>query len=119
MQYAYWKVEVMRKHGRVVAARHLVPGLFVLGLPICAGATIILPFPLSLISAAPLTIYAALLAWLGLQVAAEERDVTIGIGAAVAAATMHIGYGLGTLVGLTSRPGRQTRIEKLMTRLTR
>ena len=29
LQHAYWKVEVMRKHGRVIAPRHLVPGVFV------------------------------------------------------------------------------------------
>jgi len=30
-QYGYWKVRVIRKHGRPAAARHLVPVIFVLG----------------------------------------------------------------------------------------
>lgn len=119
MQYAYWKVEVMRKHGRVVAPRHLVPGVFVVSLPMCISATLLLPLPLSLVPAIPVSMYAGMLGWLAVQVARRERDVMIGLGAAAAAATMHVGYGLGTLVGLTSRPGRQSRVERLMTRLTR
>jgi GT2 family glycosyltransferase len=31
-QYGYWKVRVIQKHKRPASARHLVPGLFVLGL---------------------------------------------------------------------------------------
>ena len=29
MQYGYWKVYILRKHGRPAALRHLVPGAFV------------------------------------------------------------------------------------------
>jgi len=119
MQYAYWKVEVMRKHGRVVAPRHLVPGAFVVALPLCAGATLLLPLPLSLVPALPLVSYVGLLGWLALDVAIRERDLRVGLGAAAAAATMHVAYGLGTLVGIASRPGRGSRIERAMTRLTR
>lgn len=119
MQYAYWKVEVMRKHGAVISPRHLVPGAFVVGLPLCVGASLMLPFPLSLVPLIPLATYGGMLGCLAAKVALEERDPRVGIGAAAAAATMHVAYGLGTLVGLVSRPGQQTRVERLMTRLTR
>lgn len=119
MQYAYWKVEVMRKHGRVVAPRHVVPGAFVIALPLCAGASLLLPLPLALIPAMPLITYGGLLSWLAASVAIKERDLPLGVGAAAAAATMHVGYGLGTLLGIASRPGRGDRVEALMTRLTR
>jgi succinoglycan biosynthesis protein ExoA len=118
-QYAYWKVEVMRKHGRVIAPRHVVPGVFIIALPFCAGATLLLPFPISLVPSVPLAVYGGLLAWLALATAVTERDLRVGVGAAAAAATMHVGYGLGTLAGVVSRPGSGTRIEQLMSRLTR
>ena len=31
LQYGYWKVAIMRKHRRLTALRHLIPGAFVLG----------------------------------------------------------------------------------------
>jgi hypothetical protein len=119
LQYAYWKVEVMRKHRRVIAPRHLVPGAFVLSLPICTGAALLLPFPLSLAPAAPLAAYGALLAWLAIDVTRRERDPRVGLAAAMAAGTMHVAYGLGTVLGLFSRPGSESRLERLMTRVTR
>jgi hypothetical protein len=118
MQYAYWKVEVMRKHKKVVAPRHLVPGAFVIALPVCAGMTL-LPPPVSLVGAAPLVAYGGLLSWLAVSTAVGKRDVRVGLGAALAAATMHVGYGLGTLAGVMSRPNTNSRLERLMSRITR
>lgn len=114
LQYAYWKVEVMRKHGRVIAPRHLVPGAFVLALPICAGASLLVP-----VAATPLVAYGGLLAWLATTTAIGERDLRIGLGAAAAAATMHVAYGLGTLAGIASRAGATGPVADLMTRITR
>ncbi len=119
MQYAYWKVEVMRKHKRVIAPRHLVPGVFVVAMPLCVGASLLLPFPLSLAPASAVLAYGSLLGWLAVDVGVREGDARIGLGAAAAAATMHAAYGLGTLIGIASRPGSGSRIERLMTRLTR
>lgn len=118
-QYAYWKIEVMRKHGRVIAPRHLVPGLFVSALPFCVGSAMLLPLPLSLLPASVLAAYGGLLGWLAVQVAVRERDPVVGVAAAAAATTMHVAYGMGSIVGLFSRPGRGSRIERLMTALTR
>ncbi|MDX2089242.1 MAG: glycosyltransferase family 2 protein [Kofleriaceae bacterium] len=119
LQYAYWKVEVMRKHGRVIALRHLVPGVFVFAAPLCAGASLLLPVPASIVAAAPLVAYGALLSWLAARVTIDTRDVRIGVGAAAAAATMHAAYGVGTIAGVFSRPGHGAALERLMTRLTR
>ena len=119
MQYAYWKVEVMRKHGRVIAPRHLVPGAFVVGVPLCLGATLLLPLPISVVPAMPLAAYGSLLGWLIVTTGVKERDLGIGLGAGAAAAAMHLAYGVGTLLGVLSRPGHGTRIERAMTRLTR
>lgn len=119
MQYAYWKVEVMRKHGTVVAPRHLVPGVFVVALPICVGASMLLPLPLSIIPVAPLLGYAGLLGTLAIKTMLDDRDVLVGMGAAAAAATMHFAYGVGTILGVFSRPNTGSRLERMMTRLTR
>lgn len=119
LQYAYWKVEVMRKHGRVIAPRHVLPGAFVLALPICVGATLLLPFPVNLVPATPLLAYGGMLGWLAATVGVRERDLRVGLGAAAAASAMHVAYGLGLIVGVLSRPGRGDRLDALMTRLTR
>lgn len=119
LQYAYWKVEVMRKHRRVIAPRHLVPGVFVLAMPLCVGTSLLVPFPLSTVPAVPVIAYGGILAWLAAGVALRDRDIRIGLGAAAAAGTMHVAYGLGTLVGVFSRPGDGSRLERIMTRLTR
>jgi hypothetical protein len=63
--------------------------------------------------------YGALLTWLGARAAVDAQDPVVGIGAAIAAATMHVAYGLGTVAGMFSRPGRGTRIEGLMSLITR
>lgn len=118
MQYAYWKVEVMRKHGRVIAPRHLVPGVFVVALPVCVAASM-LPAPVSLVGIAPLAAYGALLGSLAITTAARERDPRIGLGAAAAAATMHVAYGLGTLAGVVAPRHRAGVLTRVMSRLTR
>jgi hypothetical protein len=118
MQYAYWKVEVMRKHGRVIAPRHLVPGVFVLGLPVCLAASA-LPPPLSLVGITPLAIYGSLLGSLAVKTTLRERDAGIGLKTAAAALTMHVAYGLGTIAGAIAPRSRGGRLAGLMTRVTR
>jgi hypothetical protein len=111
-------VEVMRKHGRVIALRHLVPGVFVAALPACIAASLAPP-PFSIVGIAPLAAYGALLGSLAFSTTMRERDIKIGLGAAVAAMTMHVGYGLGTLAAAISPRDRGGTLSKLMTRLTR
>lgn len=118
IQYAYWKVEVMRKHGRVIALRHLVPGVFVVALPACIVASA-LPLPFSLAGIAPLAAYGTLLGSLAIATGVRERDPGIGLGAAAAAATMHVAYGIGTIAGVLAPRHRRGLLTTVMSRLTR
>lgn len=101
LQYAFWKVQVMRKHRKVIALRHLVPALFVVGAPACAVAALLAP-PASLAALAPLWLYGAIVTGFFIWMLARERDAGVAACAAVAVVIMHVAYGLGTLVGVVS-----------------
>ena len=101
LQYAFWKVQVMRKHKKVIALRHLVPALFVVGAPVCVVAAVLAP-PASFAALAPLWLYGALVAGFFLSRLARERDPGVAAAAAAAVVIMHVAYGLGTLVGIAS-----------------
>lgn len=119
MQYAYWKIEVTRKHKRIIAVRHLAPGVFIVALPVCLVASVALPPPVSFVPMTPLVAYVGLLGTLAVTSGYRTRDMRVGLGAAAAAATMHVAYGLGTLAGLVSRPSQHGQIARLMSRITR
>lgn len=128
-QYGFWKVAVIRKHGLPAKARHVVPGLFVLGLLLSGAAWMI---------AAAAGWEAA--SWLGWMVAGQAGAyagaavVVASIGArragwrllpgvVAAIPCFHFGYGLGFLAGLWHfgrkwPPGRAGE-PALATRLTR
>ena len=101
LQYAYWKVQVMRKHKKVIAWRHLVPALFVVGAPICAVAALVAP-PASFAALLPLWLYAGIVTGFFASLLAQKRDPGVAASAAAAVVIMHVAYGLGTLVGLVS-----------------
>ncbi len=99
LQYGYWKVAVMRKHGRPASLRVFAPLLLVgslaaslmawsLGLPITA-----------LVLAGPAATYAVVNVGVSLVVAPR-----VGVGTAarvpVAFVVMHVGYGLGFAAAL-------------------
>jgi hypothetical protein len=110
-QYGFWKVAVIRKHGRPASSRHLVPGASLA----CAMALIfgIVGGRLSGASQVSLTFIIIFAALAGLYFAAS-------VGAALIAAerngwrflpilplvfiTYHASYGLGFLSGLWRRP---------------
>jgi succinoglycan biosynthesis protein ExoA len=98
LQYGYWKPFVIRKHGRVGSARHLVPALFV------AGSGLLLVVSLLGASMWPfltlLLLYAAVLVVLTLDVAHRERldAATLALVPLVIAA-YHVGYGIGSILG--------------------
>jgi hypothetical protein len=106
-QYGYWKIEVMRKHGKVPAPRHLVPGAFVLALPVAA------------LTVVPLMAYGALLGTLAVQTFKKEKDPVLAVETAFAASLLHLGYGLGTLAGVLAPPQRGGRLARAMQKLTR
>jgi GT2 family glycosyltransferase len=120
LQYGYWKVEVMRKHGQVVAPRHLVPLVFVLGAPVCAVAAAVLPPPVSAVPLAPLAAYATLLSGFALRTLVREKSAKVAASAAAAAAIMHAAYGVGTLAGILAPPGRSSsRLRMAMEKMSR
>ncbi|GIU78058.1 MAG: hypothetical protein KatS3mg005_1296 [Bryobacteraceae bacterium] len=128
-QYGFWKVAVIRKHRLPAKARHLVPGLFVLGLFVIAAAWAV--------SASAGWTAARWLGWL-LAVQAGTY-VLAALGAAVLAARragwpllpgilaaipcFHFGYGLGFLAGLwhfgRNWPPARAGEPELASRLTR
>lgn len=129
LQYGFWKVAVIRKHGSVASGRHLVPALFV--------SSIVLGSFLILLSAA--------LGWSNLAVLASALlgvELTVYGLACIAAAipylgtlelssllalpgviaVHHIAYGLGFLMGLVQRAQDGTKSPqpaKFFTALTR
>jgi succinoglycan biosynthesis protein ExoA len=97
-QYGYWKVRVFQKHPRQMRSRHFVPALFVLSLVLSIGAGLFHsgagwlpalvagPYVLGNLGAAGWT--------------AGHRGWRYFPWLPLAFATLHLGYGLGFLVGL-------------------
>jgi succinoglycan biosynthesis protein ExoA len=98
LQYGYWKVAVMKKHGRPASLRHLVPGLFVLGL---------LLVPLLALFYAPLIVL-----WLALLASYAVANLSASFATAarrgwrylpalpLVFGCYHFGYGIGFLRGV-------------------
>ena len=89
--YGYWKVALAAKRRDAIRARHLVPAAFVLALAL-AGAVSLVAWPPAL----PLLIalYLAALALVGL--ATVKLPLQSRLLFPLAAAAMHLGYGIGT-----------------------
>jgi len=98
MQYGYWKVAVVQKHGRPAALRHVVPAVFV-------GTMLLLPL-LALLWPRVWGLWGALglLYSVGTLVAsvatAWRRGLTLLPVLPVVFACYHLGYGYGFLRGL-------------------
>jgi glycosyltransferase involved in cell wall biosynthesis len=118
-QYAYWKVAVMRKHRRVIAARHLAPAAFVVGAPACALAAVVLPPPLAWLALVPLAGYGALLAGVFAGAFARDKSLAVAASAVVATVGMHVAYGVGTLAGIAAPPGKSSLVTATMQRISR
>ena len=99
-EYGFWKVAVMLKHRRVVSARSLAPGAFVMGLAaLGAGAPLYRASRRLLVVSTALYGVAALAAAV---VATRRRGEDLKTAPAVAAVfpCFHFGYGVGMLHGL-------------------
>lgn len=110
LQYGFWKVAVMRKHGSVASLRHLVPALFVSSL-LLGAFLVALSMALSWTAGAlfagtflgvELTLYAiaclfATLSYLGTL----ELPALLALPGVIA--IHHVAYGLGFLMGLLQR----------------
>lgn len=117
MQYGYWKVCVVRKHGRPASIRHLVPALFVVALLVLL----------------PLAFFFDAASWLGLALIGAYLACDIAASATTAARSelgqfpillavfpcYHFGYGAGFLRGMIDFILLRRAPSEAFTRLTR
>jgi succinoglycan biosynthesis protein ExoA len=99
-EYGFWKPVVMRKHGRVVSARSLVPGVFVGSVVVLAALA---PWfrPAAWLLGAELAAYGLGALAFGVAAVRRKRASWRLLPRVVAALpTFHVAYGLGTLAGL-------------------
>jgi succinoglycan biosynthesis protein ExoA len=115
LQYGYWKVHSMRKHGKIAAPRHLVPVALVVAAPVSVVGGLLAPSPAAELLVAPMAAYAALAMAFFTATATRTRDPRIAALATLAAATMHVAYGLGTLLGLLVPPRTVPRVLRATT----
>lgn len=128
-QYGFWKVAVIRKHRLPAKARHLVPGLFVLGLSVSGLAGGILAAAGSEASGVLLGLAACqagiylLASMMAAFLAARKAGWQLFPGILAAIPCFHFGYGLGFLAGLwhfgRHWPPKQALQPAMASRLTR
>jgi glycosyltransferase involved in cell wall biosynthesis len=117
LQYGFWKVLVMKKHGRPASLRHLVPGAFVLSLVVLPGGALIDSQFFSV--------------WLALVGAYASANLSASIATAARASwrylpalpvvfgCYHFGYGIGYLRGVMNFLILRRAPSAALTRLTR
>jgi succinoglycan biosynthesis protein ExoA len=128
-QYGFWKVPVIRKHGKPASWRHLIPGTCLL-----IGALLLLGAAGAALSGSAW--------WKSAFISASEGLAGLYLAISIAAAfvianrngwhyfpvllivfaTYHLSYGLGFLLGLTYRPTaghRPSRMRQVLTEITR
>ena len=117
-QYGYWKVPLIRKHRLPASPRHLVPGLFVLGLVALALGGL-WDTRLAVAAVALLALHAGVaLAAAGTLVRPWQSPAR-WVGIAWATVCMHGAYGAGFLHGVIDAVVRRGRAGRAATRLTR
>ena len=100
-QYGYWKVAVLRRHGRTASLRHFVPSLHLAAWVALAAVAFLRPgtwLPLLVYTG----VYAAFLA-VGSVVIAARRGVYLLPLLPIALMTFHTGYGCGFLAACVTR----------------
>lgn len=106
-QYGFWKVAVIRKHGRAGAWRHYVPGAFVAtGCAALIGAAALRP--VGWIFVGWLSTYLAFI-FIGSAITARRRGWRFLPALPLAFVAFHWGYGLGFLRGLVFGTGKPTK----------
>jgi glycosyltransferase involved in cell wall biosynthesis len=116
-QYGYWKVRVILKHPQQTSVRHFVPALFVLGLIVGAALAPVSPLTAWAFAALALS-YCAAIACAAL-VEARRSEWRLWPGIAWALGMMHLGYGLGSLVGWLRRVTGPLPTDRIFERVTR
>jgi glycosyltransferase involved in cell wall biosynthesis len=104
LQYGYWKVRVMQKHPRQMRMRQFAPPVFV---ATAVGGAVLAPYvaPVLWLWLGVLSLYAALNLAVSFRLASQKGWPYLRW-LPVVFATLHIGYGLGFLVGLVRFAGR-------------
>lgn len=117
LQYGYWKVAVVKKHGRPASLRHLVPGLFVLALILLPSLALLFPKFLWIWL---ILLGSYLLANFGAAVFTAARSGWRFLPALpLVFACYHFGYGIGFLRGLIGFVLLRRAPSAAFTRLTR
>ena len=128
-QYGFWKVSVIRKHGKPASWRHLIPAVCLLtGVALLIGSAGATLSGLAWWRAAFVTtclglagLYIAIAA--GASFLAARRDGWRFLPVLpIVFATYHLSYGFGFLLGLAYHPatgGRPSRIRQVLTEITR
>jgi hypothetical protein len=119
MQYGFWKVAVMRKHGGLASLRQMVPGVFVAANIVLLALTLLQPVFFQLWFAM-LALY--LIAAFAAAVGAARRDGWDLLPVLpLVFLTYHVGYGSGFLWGLCYWPlaGSNEGGREAFTKLTR
>jgi hypothetical protein len=119
MQYGYWKVRIMQKHGRAPAVRQYVPAAFVTGLAVLAVAALTGNTAVRSLLWIVLASYALVLLVASVTTAARYGWDLLPI-LPVTFATYHFGYGVGFLIGILDFVLlKRSRPRPSMARLTR
>lgn len=114
-QYGFWKVAVIKKHGRPAALRHLVPGVFLIGLLLSMLGGFFHPVIWGL-GAFVLTLYVSFVG-LGSALAAKKAGWKLWPEIAVAMVIFHMAYGTGFMRGWLHWRGNHR--DDLMNQLSR
>ncbi len=99
-RYGFWKGRMLRRYPATLRWRQALPPLFVLGL-LLLGVLAPLFAPARLLLAVVLMVYAGVLLAAGLGVAWRRSDLALVFGFPLAAATMHLNWGVALLWSLT------------------
>jgi succinoglycan biosynthesis protein ExoA len=119
MQYGYWKVRIMRKHGRAPAVRQYVPAVFVATNFVLVLASLTGRIVALWLLVTSLTLYAGALLVASVTTAARSGWDLLPI-LPVTFACYHVGYGIGFLAGLLDFVVlRRSQPRRSMVRLTR
>jgi glycosyltransferase involved in cell wall biosynthesis len=119
MQYGYWKVRIMRKHGRAPAVRQYVPALFLAGLAVLVVASLSGSAVARGLLLGALASYVLLLLVASVTTAARAGWDLLPI-LPFTFACYHVGYGTGFLSGLVDFVVlKRTQPRPSMVRLTR
>ncbi len=101
MQYGYWKVSVIKKHPRQASPRHFLPAVLVLSF-IASGILIVLGFHAFWIYVASYFLAVGLFSFQS----SRSRSLWVLPGLIFAVFLIHVGFGVGFIIGSISRPFR-------------